>query len=176
MLLVGLAIGLSTGLGVVVGVMMTSHQDTPQIAFPETILNATASHGSNTMAIATGPIDSGVEGLFVLDFITGELQCSVLNPRTLQLGGLYRHNVVQDLGVEVGKQPRYLMVTGVANIRSSAGNVRPAESIVYVADSNTGNYAAYMLPWNRSAAQYNFAQANPMVLIGRGTARNVVVE
>jgi hypothetical protein len=177
----GAAMGLLVGFGMLAGALIAiqvwgPQVDSPQIEFPESILHASATHGGNTMAMATGPIDAGVEGLFVLDFITGELQCSVLNPRTLQLGGLYKHNVVTDLGVEIGKQPRYLLVTGAANVRSQGGNIRPAQSIVYVADTNTGNYAAYMLPWNRTAQQYNFTQTNPMILLGRGTARNVIVE
>ncbi len=176
MLGAGLTMGLLVGVGMVIGVLYGIQYRTANIPFPATILNATASHGGKTMALATGPIHQDVEGLFVLDFLTGELQCSVLNPRTGQLGGLYRHNVVQDLGVEAGKQPSYLMVTGVANMRNSAGNFTPAKSVVYVADANTGAYAAYLLPWNRAASQYNFAQANPMILMGRGSARSIVVE
>jgi hypothetical protein len=128
------------------------------------------------MAIATGPIQDGVEGFFVLDFITGELTCSVLNPRSGQMGGAYRANVVNDLGVEQGKQPQYLMVTGAAEFRTQGGNLVPAESVVYVADANTGRYVAYWLPWNRQAAQQNFPQAAAMQVLGKGSARNIQVE
>jgi hypothetical protein len=175
MLGLGLTLGLSVALGVFLGMLAVLHNSAP-FGFPETVLQAAATHGGSTMAIATGPIDEGVEGLFVLDFITGQLQCSVLNPRTGQIGGLFKHNVVGDLGVEQGKQPKYLLVTGQASFRTSGGNIRPAESIVYVADENTGNFAAYMLPWNRAASQYNFAQTNPMQLLGKGTARTVELE
>ena len=167
-------------LGTLFGLMLAATWSQPTEStwqLPITELQASATHGGNTMAIATGPIDQGVEGLFVLDFITGEMQCSVLNPRNGQLGGMYKHNVVADLGVAEGnKQPKYLMVTGAANFRVGGGNVRPAQSVVYVADGNTGRYAAYMLPWNRSAAQFNFAQVNPFVLLGKGTARNIQLE
>ena len=162
--------------GTLLGVTLKQHTQSGW-ELPVTELQATATHGGATMVIATGPIDDGIEGLFVLDFITGELQCSVLNPRNGQLGGMYKHNVVTDLGVAEGnKQPKYLMVTGIANFRVGGGNVRPAKSVVYVADGNTGRYAAYMLPWNRQAAQFNFAQVNPFVLLGKGTARNVQLE
>lgn len=169
-----LVFGLS--IGAVLGAVVTVQYSTPRIQLPETLLNAVATHGGSTMAIATGPIQDGVEGFFVLDFITGELTCSVLNPRTGAMGGAYRANVVADLGVEQGKQPQYLMVTGAANFRTQGGNVLPAESIVYVADANTGRYVAYWLPWNRQAAQYNFAQASPMMVLGTGSARNIQVE
>lgn len=163
-------------LGVIGGAAVALQFSSPRLPFPTTLLNASATHGGTTMAIATGPIQDGVEGFFVLDFITGELTCSVLNPRTGAMGGAYRANVVADLGVEQGKQPQYLMVTGAANFRTQGGNVTPAESVVYVADANTGRYVGYWLPWNRTAAQYNFTQASPMVVLGTGSARNIQLE
>ncbi len=162
--------------GAMIGAIAANQFSHSRIQFPETLLNASSTHGGSTMAIATGPIDSGVEGFFVLDFITGELTCSVLNPRTGAMGGAYRANVVSDLGVEQGKQPQYLMVTGAANFRTQGGNIKPAESVVYVADANTGHYVGYWLPWNRAAAQYNFTQASPMQVLGKGSARNIQVE
>jgi expansin (peptidoglycan-binding protein) len=170
LLVVGLAFGAI--FGAVVAVQFLS----PRIQMPEMLLNATATHGAKTMATATGPISQGVEGFFVLDFITGELTCSVLNPRSGAMGGAFRANVVADLGVEQGKQPQYLMVTGAASFRTQGGNVRPAESVVYVTDANTGRYVAYWLPWNRAAEQYNFAQASPMLVLGKGSARNLELE
>lgn len=167
---------LGLGLGAIMGAMVAVQFASPRVQFPETLLNATATHGGTTMAIATGPIQDGVEGFFVLDFITGELSCSVLNPRTGAMGGAFRANVVADLGVEQGKQPQYLMVTGAANFRTQGGNLAPAETVVYVADANTGRYVAYWLPWNRQAAQYNFAQASPMQVLGTGSARNIRLE
>ncbi len=163
-------------LGCIGGGVVAYQFKTPQLQLPQTLLNATATHGGTTMAIATGPIDEGVEGFFVLDFITGELTCSVLNPRNGAMGGAYRTNVVEHLGVEQGKQPQYLMVTGAANFRTTGGNVRPAQSVVYVADANTGRYVGFWLPWNRAAAQYNFTQANPMLVLGTGSARNIQLE
>ena len=173
----GLMTGLLFGLGMTIGVLVgLGSRGGVRLELPETLLHATATHGGDTMAIATGPIDESTEGLFVLDFLTGELQCAVLNPHTMQLGGLYRHNVIMDLGVEQNKQSRYLMVTGAINARVSGGRIRPAQSIVYVADTTTGRFAAYMLPWDRAAASYNFAQANPMILLGKGAARKIQIE
>ena len=81
---------LATGLliGMCVGSAVVWHFRTPQIQLPATLLNATTTHGGTTMAIATGPIDGGNEGFFVLDFITGDLSCNVVNPRNGTLGGL----------------------------------------------------------------------------------------
>ena len=128
------------------------------------------------MANATGPIDVGIEGLFVLDFVTGQLTSQLLNPRTGQLGGLYRHNVAQDLGIEQGRPPKYLLVTGELQVRQQIANVKPAASLVYVADVNSGRYVAYMLPFSKTVLDMNRLQMFDMYLVGGGSARNVVVE
>ncbi len=174
MFFVGVSLGLLIGLGMLAGVTLTASLN--PYAVLETPLHALATHGGDTMAIATGPIDEGVEGLFILDYITGELTCQVLNPRFGTLAGLYKRNVSQDLGVEQGKQPKYLIVTGRLEVRQNISNVKPANSIVYVADANTGRYVAYLLPWNKAAFQQNVAQANELIPIGKGSARNIEVE
>jgi hypothetical protein len=171
---VGVSLGLLIGMGMLAGATLTASLN--PFAALETPLHALATHGSDSMAIATGPIDEGVEGVFILDFITGELTCQVLNPRTGTLAGLYKRTVSNDLGVEQGKQPKYLMVTGQIEIRQNISNVKPADSILYVADANTGRYVAYVLPWNKAAFNQNLAQANEIIPIGSGSARNVVVE
>lgn len=170
----GMGLGLLIGVGLLVGAAVTARLN--PFASLETPLHALATHGGDSMAIATGPIDEGVEGVFMLDFITGELTCQVLNPRTGTLAGLYKRQIAQDLGVEAGKQPKYLMVTGAIEIRQNISNVKPADSLLYIADANTGRYACYMLPWNKAAFSQNVAQANEIIPIGGGSARNAVVE
>ena len=76
MLIVGLSAGLLLGVGMLTGALVTiAHLNSDTQRMPEVVLNATASHSGETFAMATGPIDSDVEGLFVLDYLTGELQC-----------------------------------------------------------------------------------------------------
>ena len=174
MFFVGVGLGLLVGLGMLAGTTVTASLNPFEML--EKQIHASATHGGESMAIATGLIDEGVEGLFILDFITGELTCQVLNPRTGTLAGLYKRSVSNDLGTEQGKQPKYLMVTGTLKVRQNVSNVKPAESIVYIADANTGRYVAYLLPWNKAAFNQNVAQANEIIPIGQGSARNIVVE
>jgi hypothetical protein len=177
MLALGLGVGLILSLAATIATLAAwGYFEHDRLRSLEQQLHAMATHGGDSMAIATGEIDEGVEGVFILDFITGELTCQVLNARTGFLGGLFKQNVVSDLGVEQGKQPKYLMVTGSLVTRQSISNVRPARSIVYVADSNTGRYVAYMLPWNPQLANAGGAQAAAMMPIGRGSVRNVAIE
>jgi hypothetical protein len=170
----GFTLGLAVGAAMLVGALVGRAIDgMSELRFPETQLHATASDSGDTFAMATGMVSDGVEGVFFLDFLTGDLQCWVMNRRTGQLGGLFKHNVVADLGIDTGKKPKYLMVTGLAPFSRGSSAVRTADSLVYVADENTGHFAAYALPWNRNAAAANAPQAARMILVGKGAARTL---
>jgi hypothetical protein len=138
-------------------------------------LNATASHGADTMAIATGPIDNS-EGLFVLDYLTGELTCFVLNSRTGKFDAGFKTNVIQSLGVQPGKKPKYLMVTGIADFPRIPGGGQLGQCAIYVVASNTGNCGVWGVPFSRQAAATGAGQWGPLFFINAGKARNVALE
>lgn len=177
MLAVGLTVGLLVGAGMMIGTLVgVSHQQTATLTFPETVLNATASHSGETFAMATGPVDTDVEGLFTLDFLTGQLQGRVIYPhRQGQFGGLFTYNVIADLGVQAGKKPDYVMVTGQANFTRGAAANTPAGCVIYVADANTGNFAAYTIMFNRTAYRAGAPQQGTFTLLGVGKAREIAV-
>ena len=178
MLSVGLTVGLLVGVGMLVGALVAGKaQNSATINLPETLLHATASHGGETLAMATGQIDAEIEGLFLLDFLTGDLQCWVIYTRAAgRIGAQYKHNVIADLGVQPGsKKPSYVMVTGQAEIPRGAMAASPAGCILYVADSNTGNVAAYSLLWNRNLARAVGAQGGSFSLVTTAKAREVII-
>lgn len=173
-LVAGLGLGLTLGVGMLIGSLTTRVAGRAAgLTFPETALHASATDSGETFAMATGLIADGVEGVFFLDFLTGDLQCWVMNNRTGQMGGHFKHNISRDLGIIQGKTPRFLMVTGVAPMTRGSSGIRPADCIVYVADAKSGNFAAYALPFNRNAFNANAPQIAPMKLIGKGSARNI---
>ncbi|MEX2172970.1 MAG: hypothetical protein WD872_01325 [Pirellulaceae bacterium] len=169
-LIAGLAIGGALTAGTVIGMRS---QAGDLAALDELRLRAVASHGGETFAIATGPIDEEVEGLYTLDYLTGDLQCFVINPRTKAVGGVFKTNITGQMGAEMGKKPNYLLVTGVVQYRGQAGQSRPAASVVYVADANTGVFAAYSFAWNSNLANKGAPQQGPMGLVGGGKARSI---
>ncbi|MCL4207572.1 MAG: hypothetical protein KJ000_34235 [Pirellulaceae bacterium] len=175
--LLGLGLGLLVGVGMMVGTLTAlTHQPVVSLTPPPTLLHATGSHSGESMALATGQIDEDVEGLFVLDYLTGDLQCYVMNPRTFTWGGVFKYNVVRDLGIEQGKKPNYAMVTGaVVFQRGAAARQTPALCAVYVADANTGNFAAYGLGWDRTAARGGVPQQGTLSLLGVGKARTLEI-
>lgn len=179
LLAAGAALGLLVGVGMMIGATAAtqgwlgdSGDDVLQQQFAQQMLHATGTDSGKTFAMSTGPVDGEIEGLFILDFLTGELQCFVLNNRA-QPSGWFKRNVIADLGADTTKEPSYLMVTGAANFRGAGGNSRPAQCVCYVCDANTGNYAAYSFPWNSAAANVRQVQAAPMLLLSSGKARNV---
>jgi len=169
-----LTIGLTLGALVGAGAMLSqSLGDRATLALPETLLNASGADSCDEFAIATGAVDSDAEGLFTLDFLTGDLQCSVIYVKNgvNKFGGAFRTNILNDLGLEKSKQPKYLMVTGLASFVRGGGNTRPGMSVCYVLDANTGNFAAYGVPWNPQDAARTQPQQGKLVLLDKGMAR-----
>jgi len=176
----GLTAGLLVGVGLLIGGIFGSqyvsqNRNPEGLNFPVTKLHATATHGGETFAMATGAITPEVEGVFFLDYLTGDLQCQVVSVRFFQLAGVFKHNVLGDLGIEKDKKPSFLLATGAAQFRSTGGAIQFAGSIIYVADAKTGNWAAYALPWNRQAEAAGAPQVFPMKLIGAGKARDLAL-
>jgi hypothetical protein len=175
MLLVGLAMGLLVGIGMMIGTLATRWTlpaSGPSLS--ETLLHASGSHSGKSMAMATGLIDEEAEGLFTLDYLTGDLQCYVLNPRyATQWSGIFKYNVVQDLGIEQGKEPNYVMVTGQTQFVRGTGTQTPAMCVLYVMDANSGNFAAYGLAWNRTMARGPQTQTGTLARLQMGKARTL---
>ncbi len=144
---------------------------TPSQTPPPWPLMAAAASSNETMAVASGPISNDAEGVFFLDFITGDLQCLVYYPRAGAFGAHYVTNVRQSLGGG-GKNSQYIMVTGQAVRAASTGGAQPASSLVYVTDTNSGVFAAYAIPWDRTAESSSRVQTGKMVYVGGGPIRN----
>ena len=104
-------------------------------------------------AVCTAPIDANTEGLFLLDFETGDLTGGVLNRSSAKFTTAYRCNVLKDLGFKPGKvkSPRFLMTTGLADFAGNAGT-NMARSVLYVTDASTGVTVAYAIPWSGQQA------------------------
>lgn len=140
-LILGLAAGLVVGLNLA-GI------------WPQMPLHAVATHGQDNFAICTGPMDEDVEGVFVLDSVTGDLKAAVLNVQTRRFNTLFEYNVVRDFPAGHSKNPSYRIVSGVANIRQIVTAGQLARVVIYVAEAASGQIVAYGIPWlpGRAAA------------------------
>jgi hypothetical protein len=135
-------VGLGTVLGLVIGLNLEG-------LWPAAPLHASATHGIDKFAIATGLVDNDVEALYFLDFLTGDMRAAVINPKTGKFNSFYTRNIAADFG-GAGRNSGYLMVTGSVNMPRGTNNFQYADSIVYVAEASTGVVAAYTIPWNSS--------------------------
>jgi len=164
------AFGLCLTAAVGAGFWLGTSRSSPN-SLPLPLLRASTAATSSTMAIATGQISDNAEGIFFLDFITGDLQCLVYYPRIGVFGARYYTNVLQQLPGG-GRNSQFLLVTGTAISVGSSGGPRPGDSLVYVTDATSGMFAAYAVPWDRTAESGGRLQSGPLVFAGGGPIRN----
>lgn len=116
-------------------------------------LHASASSTGKTISLATGLVDDGDEAVYILDHLNGNLQCWLINSRTNELGGVYRTNVLAALGGgKEGVDADLVMTTGTFEF-NNRGRAIPAQSVVYVADGNSGQAAAFGFTFNKAEIQ-----------------------
>ena len=128
--------------------------------------HAAAAAVEDSFAVCTTPVGDGMDGLFMLDFETGDVSGGVLNQNTAKFTVGYRHNVLKDLGFKPGKvkNPKFLLIPGHVNLLGPQAN-KLAESVLYVTDVSTGVTAAYGVPWSTSAATGAGTGVNPLLLL-----------
>jgi hypothetical protein len=147
----------AVGLGVAIGGWLRGG--------PQPVL-ASAAAVEDSFAVCTTPVGDGMEGLFMLDFDTGDISGGVLNQNTSKFTVGYRYNVLKDLGFKPGKvkHPKFLLVPGQVNFAIPMAN-KLAQSVLYVTDVSTGVTAAYGVPWTTAAATGAGAGVNPLLLL-----------
>jgi hypothetical protein len=178
MLGIGVLVGLSLGGALAIGVLVgqRDHGATAKVfGLEELKLKAAASHGADTFAIATGSVDEEIEGLFTLDFVTGDLQCFVISSKTGGMAGRFMINVNDPriFGAKKGKKPNFLLATGLLSAGASSGGAKLAASVCYVVDANTGDVAAFGFPWNKAQVNNGGMQSFPMIPLGKWAARSL---
>jgi len=134
---------------------------------PQTPLHAVATDRIDTFGMATGAVDSDVEAVYFLDFLTGELNAVVLGKNPGTWNGFFTANVAADLGVDPQRNPKYMMITGVAYLRRAGGSrLQPSNAMCYVAEVTSGKVAAYSVPWSPTMYAAGQIQKAPLVLVG----------
>lgn len=156
---VGAAIGLAVGISVS-GVL------------PQVPVHAVATHGQDNFAICTGPVDQDIEAVLFMDFLTGDLRGAVMGIQTRQFNALYEHNVLKDFPSGI-KNPKFLVVTGVADLRR--GQVPLGQTVVYVGEVTSGQVNAYGMPWTPGRQAITAGSKHPLVLLDTMRFRTAAV-
>lgn len=116
--------------------------------WPQPEIKAAMANGNDKFTMVTVPlIETGeLEGVFVLNHLTGVLTGSVINVRTGAFGYSYLHNVAADFQTAAKTpEPKYAIVSGTANM-PSVGGVQPAWGMIYVGELSSGGVIAYAFP------------------------------
>jgi hypothetical protein len=135
---------------------------------------ATATHGADNFAIATGMVDDGIEALYFLDYLTGDLRAAVISRRNGEFTGFFQYNVLADFD-QVADAPRFLMVTGLADLPRGRGPTQIGSSLVYVAEATSGQVFAYALPFDSTMNASGKNQVGSFIKVGGGSFRDVFV-
>lgn len=158
------------GLGLVVGLVAGGF-------LPHAPLHAVATDRQDNFAIATGIVDDGIEGVFFLDFLTGDLKGAIINPVRGNIGLTYSQNVLADLKVDPAKNPKFMMVTGSMQVRGPGGPGQYADTVIYVAEATSGMMGVYALQYNPGVLNNSqgATQSLPFVPLFVGPFRQAVV-
>jgi len=167
--------------GVVIGAALATF-------WPQTPLHAVATDRSENILLATGLVDDQIEAVFFLDSMTGLLRAAVPSLREMApYQAMWEANAGADLAtaiqvanaalaraggkgapprppIQAPQSPRFLMVTGLMDIRQGSARMRPSRSVVYVAEANTGIVMTYVLPWSLQMHSTNQPLRMPMQL------------
>jgi hypothetical protein len=128
-------------LGVLVGFLLS-------VLMPAQPLHAVATSGVDNFQLSTGLLDNTVEGVYFLDGLTGILKGAAMNVVNYQFTTVFETNVLNDMKLDPSKSPKFLMVTGLAELRRTATQFQPGIALIYVAELNSGTLAAYAVQWN----------------------------
>jgi hypothetical protein len=136
---------------------------------------AVATHGQENTAICTAPIDESIEAIVTLDALTGDLKASVLSLQTGKFNALIEYNVVRDLVDPETKNAKFLLVSGLAELRRGGPFKQPSRSVIYVAEMVSGRVAAYAIPWTPGRAATGAMQRDTFFPLDRWQFRTTAV-
>jgi hypothetical protein len=155
---------------------------------PSTPLHAVATDRSENILMATGFVDDQIEAVFFLDSLTGLLRAAVPSlQRASEYQAMWEANVGADMmtavqavnaaaarlsgkagtaraAIQPPQTPRFVMTTGLLDLRQGSARMRPSRCVVHVAEANTGIVMTYMLPWSIQMHNSNQPLRMPMTL------------
>lgn len=141
--------------------------------WPRSPLHAVATDRVDTFAVATGQVGNEVEAIYFLDLLSGDLRAAVINRHSGKFSAFFQANVLQALGADPAKKPRFMMVTGMADLRRGGPRMQTGLSLVYVAEVTSGKVAAYGVPWGPTTTTPGQVIQKPLLLMDVTTFRAV---
>ncbi|HEY3964311.1 MAG TPA: hypothetical protein VGM05_07115 [Planctomycetaceae bacterium] len=94
-------------------------------------------------------IDDPIDGVFILDFLTGQLKGAVMNRQAGRFTSFYMRDLANDFNVKGDEDPHYCIVTGYSQMPAAQGTTF-ASGVLFVGELTSGKVAAYGFPWNEA--------------------------
>ena len=108
---------------------------------------------------AAGIIDP-MDGVFILDFLTGQLKGAVLNRQKQAFAAFYIRDLAKDFNVAPDAAPHYCVVSGYSQMNAQQGPAL-ASGVLFVGELTSGKVAAYAFPW----VEPGFGQVMPLIML-----------
>ena len=137
-------------------------------------VHATATQGQDNSAIATGLVDNGIEAFFFLDTLTGDLRAAVVNRRNWEFAAFFEYNIQADFDTAT-KNPKYMMVTGLADLPRGRGSTQIGKTLVYICEATSGQVNVYAVPWSPSLNAAGKPQRGTFQRVAGGSFRTTFV-
>jgi len=94
-------------------------------------------------------VRESLDGVFVLDYLTGTLQGAVMSNKTGKFTHSYGRNLAADFKLQPGVTPQYAFVSGIVGL-PSVRQVSYASGNIFVAELTSGMVHCYAFPWKES--------------------------
>jgi hypothetical protein len=142
--------------------------------WPHEPVQAASNDRDAKFGLMTTSVGLNVEGVFVLDYLTGRLSGAVIDPNTGKFSHFYAHSVATDFKVDPKATPHYAFVGGRASL-AGRGGVSPAASVIYVGELSSGMVMAYGINYKVARAGVRL-RAQPFVVLDGFPFREATVK
>lgn len=120
---------------------------------------ATTADRDSNFALITVPVGTSaagitdpIDGVFILDFLTGQLKGAVINRQVGKFSSFYYRNLAKDFKIDPQATPHYAIASGYAQVTNQRA-VTFASGTLYIAELTSGYLAAYTFPWTEAPHQ-----------------------
>jgi hypothetical protein len=117
--------------------------------WPHEPVHAGTADRDDKFGLVTCPVSfvDGTEGIFVIDYLTGQVKGGMVNPRMGKFTNFYFRNVAADFNVDPKAEPHYAMVSGTRGQNIGQAGRTLAAGTIYVAELTSGKVVAYTFPY-----------------------------
>jgi len=140
--------------------------------WPHEPVEAASNDRDSKFGIMTTPVGLNVEGVFVLDYLTGRLTGAVIDTSSGKFTHTYYRPVAADFNVDPKATPHYAFVGGRASL-AGRGRITPASSVIYVAELSSGLVVAYGIDYKISRRK---VPTKPLVPLDKFPFREATVK